>query len=88
MKMNRRTVRTENGEDVTIEILVNFKVEEYDKEYVGYTLNDDNNSFKVKVFISEIQYDASGKARVSSIRDDEKDLVLCIYNNIRNSICA
>ncbi len=88
MKMNRRTVRTENGEDVTIEILVNFKVEEYDKEYVGYTLNDDNNSFKVKVFISEIQYDPSGKARVSSIREDEKDLVLCIYNNIRNSICA
>ena len=47
MKMNRRTVRTENGEDVTIEILVNFKVEEYDKEYVGYTLNADNNSFKI-----------------------------------------
>ena len=27
---------TENGEDVTIEILVNFKVEEYDKEYPQY----------------------------------------------------
>ena len=88
MKMNRKTVRTENGEDVTIEILVNFKVEEYDKEYVGFTLNDNNDSFKIKVFISEIQYDATGKARVSSIRDDERDLVLCIYNNIRNSICA
>lgn len=87
MKMNRKTVRTENGEDVTIEILVNFKVEEYDKEYVGYTLNDDNDSFKIKVFISEIQYDSTGKARVASIREDEKDLVLMIYKNIRNSIC-
>ena len=36
---------------------------------------------------SEIQYDATGNARVASIRDDERDLVLCIYNNIRNSIC-
>ena len=88
MKMNSKTVRTENGEDLTIEILVNFKVEEYGKEYVGYTLNDNNDSFKVKVFLSEIQYDLNGKARVASIKESEKDLVLCIYNNIRNSICA
>ena len=39
------------------------------------------------MFISEIQYDESGKASVASIREDEKDLVLMIYKNIRNRIC-
>ena len=42
----------EFGQKITIEILLNFKIEELNKEYVVYTINDDNVSEEVDMIIS------------------------------------
>lgn len=83
--MNIKQVVGEDGSILTIEILIGFKVEEYDKQYVAYTLNDDNVSETVNVFINEIDY-SGDKPRISGIKEEEKERVIAIYNEIKNNI--
>lgn len=83
--MNIKKVMQEDGSILTIEILVGFKVEEYDKQYVAYTLNDDNISETVQVLINEIDY--SGETpRIVGIPENEKSKVIEIYNEIKKNI--
>ena len=71
---NKTYVYKQTGEEIIIEIILSFKVEELNKSYIAYTLNDDNESDSVPVFISE--YD--GKT-IKNIRDDEAETVLKYY---------
>jgi len=75
----------EFGQEITIEILLNFKIEELNKEYVVYTINDDNVSEEVDMIISEIYYE-NNIPKIKSIDEDEKEMVILFYNDIKNSI--
>ena len=75
----------EFGQKITIEILLNFKIEELNKEYVVYTINDDNVSEEVDMIISEIYYE-NNIPKIKSIAEDEKEMVILFYNDIKNSI--
>ena len=83
--MNILKTINEFGEEVTIEVFFNFQIKELNKNYVVYTLNDDGISEKVNVFISEIYYEGE-IPRIKSIEDDEKEMVVLFYNNMKNSI--
>lgn len=72
---NKTYVYKENGEEIAIEIILSFVVEELNKSYIAYTLNDDDNSDTVPVFISE--YDGKN---IKEISNDDADLVLEYYN--------
>ena len=83
--MNAKTFKFEDGTELTFEILINFKVEELDKEYIAYTLNDDNVSETVKVMINEVVYNGD----VPELRgspEEEKESVIAIYNGIKDNI--
>ncbi len=77
---NYVVVKDENGEDIKIEVILNFKVEEYNKEYIAYTLNDNKTSESVAVFISEI--DPNTK-RLISIPVEQKDVVMEAYEGAK-----
>ena len=77
---NTITTINEKNEIITIEILIGFKIEEIGKEYVAYTINDDNLSDTVTVLISEIDYD-NDIPKIVPIKEDEKEMVLLFYNN-------
>ena len=79
------TAVNENNNKIIIEILLGFKIEEIGKEYVAYTINDDTLSEDVEVFISEIDYNSS-LPKIVPIKEDEKEIVLLFYNNIKKSI--
>ena len=49
------TVVNENDEKIKINILIQFKVEELNREYIAYTVNDDGVSEDVQVFITGIK---------------------------------
>ena len=83
--INKKVVINENGEEVVIELLTTFKIEEKNKNYVVYTINDDESSDKVTILISEFIEDASG-IKIVAIPDEEKELVINCYNDIKNSL--
>lgn len=84
MKNILKTIN-ELGQEITIEILLSFKIEELNKQYVVYTINDDNISEDVSVIISEIYYE-NNIPKIKSINEDEKEMVILFYNDIKNSI--
>ena len=71
---NKTYVYKETGEEIEIEVILSFKVEELNKSFIAYTLNDDGESENVPVFISE--YD--GKT-IKDIKDEEAEEVLKYY---------
>jgi len=78
-------VLNENGEEVKIDIIMQFKIEENNKEYVVFTVNDDGKSEDVYVNIAGIE-EADGNFRLRLIPEEEKNLVLVFYDNLRDTI--
>ena len=62
-----------------------FKIEETNKEYVVFTVDDDGKSENVYVNISGIELD-DGIYKLRLIPESEKNMVLLFYDNIRDSI--
>lgn len=82
---NVKTVINENNEQVTVEILLGFEIEEFGKRYIAYTLNDDGVSESVNVFISEIVSDGE-QLKVGSIKEEEKETVLIFYEAAKETM--
>jgi uncharacterized protein YrzB (UPF0473 family) len=78
-------VINENGEEVKIDIIMQFRVEENDKEYVVFTVNDDGVSEDVYVNIAGIE-NIEGKYQLRLIPEEEKNMVLVFYDNLRDTI--
>jgi len=75
----------ENNEEITLEIILNFRIDEFNKEYVAYTINDNDVDEDVVVFISELYYE-NNIPKIKSIKEEEKEMVLLFYNNIKETI--
>lgn len=76
-------VKRENGEQIKIEIVLSFKIEEYNKQYIAYTINNDNIQDDVPLLISEID---PVTQKIKNISENEKSIVLETYNQVKNSI--
>ncbi len=76
----------ENGQEIKIDIIMQFRIEELNKEYVLYTINDDGVSEDAFINISEIEKDATGSYQLKLIPENEKNMVLTFYDSIRDSI--
>lgn len=76
-------VKDENGNDIKIEVILSFKVEEYNKQYVAYTLNDDGMTEKVSVIISEID---SQTNKLISIPSNQMKVVIDAYEEAKRLI--
>ena len=67
-----------------VEVIMIFKVNEYDKIYMAYTTDDImNTKFKdINVhFMNVVDYD-SDKQKLIPVLDNEKDKVLKVYNEL------
>lgn len=81
--MNNKITIDNNGIPTTIEIILNFKVEELNKNYIAYCLNDDNVSEEVTICISEIDLD-SNPPKIMDIKPEEMEAVLNFYEIAKN----
>lgn len=86
MDNNIREVINEVGQSVKIEIIGRFRIAEVDREYIIYTLNDDNISDEVIVLIAQVKIENS-KMKLLSIPDKERNMVVAFFNSIKNNIC-
>ena len=78
---NKITFERENGEAISIEIILSFEIKEFNKKYIVYTLNDNGKDEEVDVFISEVENN-----RIKSIPQDEIDKVLEYYENAKKLV--
>ena len=79
-------IKNEDGKEITISVVGEFKVPELEKEYVIYSVvdNDDNNDIG-HILIGEVERSEDG-IKVLGIKEDEKDLVLAFYNEISSQV--
>lgn len=80
-------VINEIGELVKINLIGQFRLEEYNKEYIMYTLNDDGISEDVIILIAQVE-NIDGKLKLLSIPDEEKNMVALLFDNIRDTACG
>ena len=64
-----------------------FKIEENNKEYVVFTVNDDGKSDDVYVNISGLEL-VDGVYRLRLIPEEEKNMVLVFYDNLRDTVAG
>ena len=80
---NFMIVKGENGAEIKVEVLFSFGVEEYKKNYIAYTLNDDDSTPTATVFISELDNETN---KILSIPFEEKEFVLKTYEEVKKMI--
>ena len=80
---NEKIYINENGEEIKVEIVLSFEVEELNKSYIAYTINDDDSYETAVVLISEYNPETN---QLLSISFEDKDKVLAVYNDIKKII--
>ena len=80
---NEKIVINENGEETKIEIVLSFRLEEQNKEYIAYTINDDDSMETALVFISEIDVETN---KLKSIDENDKETVLIAYEELKREL--
>lgn len=76
---NIKTVTNEDGTQITIEILLGFDVEEYNKHYIAYIVNDNGETEYVNVLLAE--YDENDQ--IKSIPFEEREEVVAAYEEAK-----
>ena len=76
----------ENGNEVKINIIMQFRIEELNKEYVVFTIDDDGVSENVYINIAELDKIEKDEYQIKMIKESEKNMVLAFYDSIRDSI--
>ena len=78
-------IEQENGEIIKVELVFAFRVEELNKDYIAYTINDDPKSEIGMVLISE--FDTKNN-KIEKIPANEKDIVLKTYEAVKMAALA
>lgn len=79
-------IKDESGVDITISIVGEFKIDDLNKEFIIYSIVDnDDASTKGQIIIGEVIRD-NDNLQVLGIKEDERDLVLSFYNEISEQL--
>ena len=78
---NRVTYDREDGGTITIDLILSFEINELNKKYIVYTLNDNGLDEDVDVFISELENN-----KIKSIPNNEVEMVLEYYENAKSLV--
>ena len=81
--MAKLIVKDNFNNDITIDMLFSFGIEELNKNYIVYTIDDDGISDDVIIFISEIKYKDNNPVLID-IKEEEKNTVLLVYEKIKD----
>ena len=76
----------ESGKEMTISLIGYFKISELGKEFIMYSMvDDDSNNDIGHVILGEVVKE-DGVVQILGIESEEKDMVLAYYNEISNQI--
>ena len=78
--------KDKNGNNVTASVLGFFKIEELNKEFVMYSIVDDNvEEDDCVILLGEVVRE-DDNVQIRGIDENEKDLVIAYYNEIASQI--
>ncbi len=80
---NEKVFINENGEEIKIEIVFSFRLEELNKNYIAYTINDDDSLSTALIFISELDPNTN---QIISIKEEEKEMVMTAYEEFKKGV--
>jgi len=80
-------VINENGDEIKVDVIMQFRIEEMNKEYIVYTINDNGKSETAYICIAGLEQ-KNGKYELKLIPEQEKNMVLVFYDNLRDTICG
>lgn len=80
---NEKVFINENGEEIKIEIVFSFRLEELNKNYIAYTINDDDSLPTTLIFISELDPNTN---QIISIKEEEKEMVMTAYEEFKKGV--
>lgn len=80
---NEAVYINENGEEIRVEVILSFSIEEFNKNYIAYTINDDDSLETAVVLINEVDIEYN---KLLPIKFEEKEMVLTTYNDIKKTI--
>lgn len=84
--MREITVKNQFNNDITISLIGTFKIEPLEKEFIIYSLTDDNEeNLEGEIILGEILREGNN-IQVLGIESEEKDLVVAFYNEISKQI--
>lgn len=82
MKLDYK-VKNENGEIVSVKVLGFFKIESLGKEYVMYSIMDDNPDSKMgAILLGEVIREDDSTIQILDLLEEEIDMVVAAYNEI------
>lgn len=80
-------VKNEKGEIVSVKVLGFFKIGSLDKEYVMYSIMDDNPDSKMgAVLLGEVIRGEGNTIQILDLLEEEIDMVVAAYNEIATQI--
>ena len=80
-------VKNEKGEIVSVKVLGFFKIGSLDKEYVMYSIMDDNPDSKMgAVLLGEVIRGEGNTIQILDLLEEEIDMVVEAYNEIATQI--
>ena len=80
---NEKIVTIPTGEQVKIEVILSFKIEELNKNYVAYTVNDHDSLETATVFISEIDSETN---KLKDFDENDREVILAAYEEAKKVI--
>ncbi len=76
-------VKNEQGEIISVDVLGFFKIDSLDKEYIMYSIMDDNSESKMAgVLLGEVIREDENDIQIFDILEEEIDIVVAAYNEI------
>ena len=82
MAKERITIQNEQGENINISVLGTFQIPDLNKEYMMYSMVDENDSNSLgAVLIGELLNDED-KLQVVGIPEEDKEMIVAYYNEI------
>lgn len=80
-------VQDSNGNIINVSALGFFKIPDLDKEYIMYSLTDENpNNIYGNILLGEVIRIDEDTIRIEGILDSEKEMVVAYYNEISNQL--
>lgn len=84
--MPQLTVKNQFGNSVTISLIGTFKIKSLEKEFIIYSLVDDNpENTEGEIILGEVIRN-NNDIQILGIESDEKDLVVAFYNEISKQL--
>lgn len=76
-------ITNEDGKVIKVKVILIFQIPDLNKHYIVYTFGKELENNQMEIYISE--FDSELK-QIRPIGDEEKELVIDYYNQIKNSL--